>query len=87
MVLAIYSKSKLGQADLIYISMEDLQYGCTQRVFLPRWVVFPNLISDTAHLNEDDHGSCGPYYRFLHKNLSPCIHAVTCLTLLIAIGH
>ena len=63
MVLAIYSKRKLGQVDLINISVEDLQFGWTQTVFLPRWTVFPDLISDTAHLNEDDPGSHGPCYR------------------------
>ena len=56
-------KRKLGQIDLINISAEELQFGLTQTVFLPRWTVFPDLISDTAHLNEDDHGSHGPHYR------------------------
>ena len=56
-------KRKLGQVDLINISAEDLQFGWTQTVFLPRWTVFPDLTSDTAHLNEDDHGSYGPCYR------------------------
>ena len=63
MMPANYLKRKLGLVDLINISAEDLQFGWTQTVFLPRWVVFPDLISDTAHLNEDDHGSHGPYYR------------------------
>ena len=58
-----YPKKKLGQVDLINTSVEDLQFGWTQTVFLPRWAVFPDLISDTAHLNEDDHGSHGPCYR------------------------
>ena len=60
---AIDLKRKLGQADLINTSTEDLQFGWTQTVFLSRWAVFPDLISDTAHLNEDDHGSHGPSYR------------------------
>ena len=60
---AIYLKRKLGQADLINISAEDLQFGLTQTVFLPGWAVFPDLISDTAHLIADDHGSHGPCYR------------------------
>ena len=63
MVPAIYSKRKLGQTDLMNISVEDLQFGWTQTVFLPRWAVFPDLISDTACLNEDDHGSHGPCLR------------------------
>ena len=50
-------KRKLGQVDLIDISAEDIQFGWTQTLFLPRWTVFPYLISDTAHLNEGDHGS------------------------------
>ena len=58
-----YSKRKLGQVDLINISAEDLQCGWAQTVVLPRWAVFPDLINETAHLNEDDHGSCGPCYR------------------------
>ena len=57
---AKYPKRKLGHIDLINISAEDLQFGWIQTVFLPRWVVFPDPISDTAHLNEDDHGSHGP---------------------------
>ena len=56
-------KKKLGQDDLTDISTEDIPFGCTQTVFLPRWAVFPDLISDTAHLNEDDHGSHGPCHR------------------------
>ena len=63
MMPANYPKRKLSQVDLINISAEDLQFGWTQTVFLPRWAVFPDLISDTAHLNEDDHGSHGPCYR------------------------
>ena len=63
MILAINLKRKLSQADLISISAEDLQFGCTQTVFLSRWAIFPDLISDTACLNEDDHGSHGPCYR------------------------
>ena len=60
---ANYLKRKLGQIDLITISAEDLQFGWTQTVFLPWWATFPDLISDTALLNEDDHGSHGPSYR------------------------
>ena len=60
---ANYSKGKLGQFDLINISAEDLQFEWSQTVFLPWWAVFPDLISDTAHLNEDDHGSHGACYR------------------------
>ena len=56
-------KRKLGQVDLINISAEDLQLGWIQAVFLPRGAVFPDMISDNAHLNEDDHGSHGPSYR------------------------
>ena len=63
MMPANYPKRKLGHGDLINISVEDLQFGWTQTVFLPRWAVFPDLISDTADLNEDDHGSHGPCYR------------------------
>ena len=63
MVPAIYPKRKLDQAELINISVEDLQFGWTQTVFLPRGAVFPNLISDTAHLIADDHGSHGPCHR------------------------
>ena len=63
MVLAIYPKRKLCQTDLINISAEDIQFGWIQTVFLPRWVAFPDLISDTAHFNEDDHGSHVPCYR------------------------
>ena len=63
MVPAINPKKKLGQADLINISADDLQFGWTQIVFLPRWAVFPDLISDTAHLNADDHGINGPFQR------------------------
>ena len=63
MVQAIYPKRKLSQADLINISVEDQQFWWTQTVFLPRWAVFPDLISDTAHLIADDHGSHGPCYR------------------------
>ena len=63
MLPGIYHKRKLGCNDLINISGEDLQFGWTQAVFLSRWAVFPDLISDTAHLNEDDHGSHGPCYR------------------------
>ena len=59
MMPANHPKRKLGQVDLINISVEDLQFGWTQTVFLPRGAVFPDLISDTAHLNEDDHGSHG----------------------------
>ena len=58
-----YPKRKSGQVDLINISAEDLLFGWTQTVFLPRWAVFPDLISDTARLNEDDQGSHGPCYR------------------------
>ena len=58
----IIPKRKLGQDGLINISA-DLQFGWTQTVFLSGWAVFPDLISDTAHLNEDDHGSHGPSYR------------------------
>ena len=58
-----YAKRKLGQVDLINISPEDLQFGWTQTVFLPRWAVFPDLISDTAHLSEDDHRPHGASYR------------------------
>ena len=47
-VPAMYFKRKLGQADLINISAEDLQLRWTQTVFLPRWAVLPDLISDTA---------------------------------------
>ena len=57
MVPAYYPKRKLGLVDLINISVEYLQFGWTQTVFLPRWAVFPDLISDTAHLNKDDPGS------------------------------
>ena len=63
MMPANYSKRKLGQVDLINISAEDLQFGQTQAVFLPRWAVFPDLISDTAHPSEDDHGSHELCYR------------------------
>ena len=56
-------KRKLGQVDLINISAEDRHFGWTQTVFLPRWAVFPDLISDTAYLNEDDHGLHGPCYQ------------------------
>ena len=56
-------KRKLGQDDIFNISAEDIQFGWTQTVFLPRWAIFPDLISDTAHLNKDDHGSHGPCYR------------------------
>ena len=63
MMPASYPKKKLGQVDLINISAEDMQFGWTQTVFLPRWAVFPDLISDTAYLNEDGHGSHGPCYR------------------------
>ena len=66
MVPAIYPRMKLGQADLVNISAEDLQFGWTQTVFLPRLAVLPDLICDTAHLNEDDHGSHGPCYRGNH---------------------
>ena len=57
MVPAIYPIKKLHQADLFNISAEYLQFGWTQTVFLPRWAVFPDLISDTVHLIADDHGS------------------------------
>ena len=57
MMLANNPKRKLGQVDLINIYAEDLYFGWTQTVFLPRWAGFPDLISDTAHLIEDDHGS------------------------------
>ena len=60
---ANHPKGKLGQVDLINISVEDTLFGWTQTVFLPRWAVFSDLISDTAHLSEDDHGSHGPCYR------------------------
>ena len=60
---ANHPKRKLGQVDLINISAEDLQFGWTQTVFLQRWALFPDLISDTAHPNEDDNGSHGPCYR------------------------
>ena len=63
MIPAIYPQMKLGQADLINISAENLQFGWTQTIFLPRWAVFLDLISDTAHLNEVDHGSHGPCNR------------------------
>ena len=63
MMPAIDPKRKVGQAYLINLSAEDLQFQWTQTVFLPRWAVFPDLISDAAHLNEDDHGSNGPCYR------------------------
>ena len=63
MVSAIYPKRELGQADLINISAEDLQFGWAQTVFLPRWAAFPDLISDTAHLTADDHGSHRPCHR------------------------
>ena len=63
MVPVIYPKRKLGEVDLFNISAEGLQFGQTQTVFLPGWAVFPDLFSDTAHLNEDDHGSHGPCYR------------------------
>ena len=59
-------KRKLGQDDLINISAEVIQFVWTQTVSLPRWAVFPDLISDTAHLNEDDHGSHGLGYRGNH---------------------
>ena len=72
-------KRKLGQVDLINISAEGLQFGWTQTVFLPRWAVFPGLISDTAHLNEDDHGSHGPVTGVTNKGLSPGIHVVICI--------
>ena len=55
-------RRKLGQVDLLNISAEDIQFQWTQTVFLPRWAVFPDLIGDTAHLNEEDHGSHGPCY-------------------------
>ena len=54
---------KLSQADLVNISVEYLQFGCTQTVFLPRWAVFPDLISDTAQLNANDHGINEPFQR------------------------
>ena len=60
---AINPKRKLGQADLITISAEDLQFGWTQTVFLRKWAVFPDLISDTAHLNANDHGINEPFQR------------------------
>ena len=63
MMPAINFKRKLGQVDLIKISAEDLQLRWTQTVFLPRGAVFPDLISDTLHLNEVDHGSHGPCYK------------------------
>ena len=63
MIPANNPKRKLGQVDLINISAEDIQFGWTETVFLPRCTVFPDLISDTAHLNEDDHESHGPCYR------------------------
>ena len=63
MVPAMYSMRKLGQGDLVNISAENLQFGWTQTVFLPRWAVFPDLISDTAHLIAVDHGSHGPCHR------------------------
>ena len=63
MMPANHPKKKLGQVDLINISAEDLQFGWTQTIFLPRQAVFPDMISDTAHLNEDDDGSHGPCYR------------------------
>ena len=63
MMLAINPKRKLRQADLINISVEDLQFGWTQTVFLPRWEVFPDLISYTAHLNASGHGINEPFQR------------------------
>ena len=56
MMPANHPKRKLGQVVLIDISAEDIQFEWTQTVLLPRWAVFPDLISDTDHLNEDDHG-------------------------------
>ena len=56
-------KRTLGQVDLINISAEDIQFRWIQMVFLPWWEVFDDMISDTAHLNKDDHGSHGPCYR------------------------
>ena len=76
MMLVINPTRKLGQADLINISAEDLQFGWTQTVFLPRRAVFPDLISDTAHLNANDHGINEPFQRVTNKSLSPCIYAV-----------
>ena len=76
MMLANHPKRKLGQVDLINISAEDLLFGWTQTVFLPRWAVSPDLISDTAHLNDDDHGSHRPCHRGTSKGLIPGIHVV-----------
>ena len=63
MMLGINPKMKLGQADLINISAKDLQFRWTQTVFRQRLVVFPDLISDTAHLNANDHGINEPFQR------------------------
>ena len=62
MVQAINPKRKLGQVNLINISAEDLHFGWTQTI-PSRWTVFPDLISDTAHLSAHDHGINEPFQR------------------------
>ena len=47
----------------------------------------PDLISDPAHLNEDTMDHIDPVTGVANKGLSPGIHAVICLTVLIVIGH
>ena len=63
MVPDIYLKRKLGQAGLNQHFFRRSTVWVDPNCIPSKVGSIPDLISDTAHLIADDHGSHGPYHR------------------------
>ena len=87
MVTAIIPNRKLGQVDQINISAGDLHFEWTQTVFLPsgQYSLTISVALHTSMKMTMDH--MDPVTGVTNKGLSPGIHVVICLTVLIVIGH
>ena len=87
MSTTIIPNRKLSQVDLINISAGDLHFGWTQTVFLSsgQYSLTRSVALHASMKMTMDH--MDPVTGVTNKGLSPGIHAVICLTVLIVLGH